>query len=50
MSPEEEWAEVARIQECLDTARDERLPAEGRMDAAIAYFAWLDAEGLWPDD
>jgi hypothetical protein len=46
----DEWAEVARIQECLDTARDPDRPADERLDAAIAYFAWLDAEGLWPDD
>jgi hypothetical protein len=49
MSPEEEWAEVARIQECLRTARDPDRPAEERLAAIEDFFAWLDREGFSPD-
>ena len=45
-----EWAEIARIQACVDILRDPDRSAGERVDACIEYFAALDRWGLWPDD
>jgi hypothetical protein len=50
MDAKAEWAEIARVQELVRTFRDPARSAEERVDACIAFFAWLDREGLWPVD